>query len=59
MALREAEISNMAVLWGFIVMADIKESALPPSRATMVDGTVRIQFVRVRNLTLFFKLGEG
>ena len=40
-------------------MADIKESALPPLRATMVDGTVRIQFARVRNLTLFFKLGEG
>ena len=34
-------------------MADIKESALPPLRATTVNGTVRIQFVRVRSVTLF------
>ena len=41
-------------------MADIKESARPPLRATTVNGTVRIQSARVRNLTFFFfKLGEG
>ena len=61
MALRGVKISNMAVLLGFIVVADIKESALPPSRATMVNGTVGIQVVRVRIffIIIIFKLGEG
>lgn len=40
-------------------MADIKESELPPSSATMVNGAIRIQFVKVMNVSLFLNWEKG
>ena len=42
------EISSMDAPYGFTVPTDINGLALPLSHVTMVHGTIRSQFVKVR-----------
>ena len=48
MVKRGVEISDTDALLVLTVIVDIKESALPPSRATMVNGIIEFHFVKVK-----------
>ena len=45
---RGVEISDTDALLVLIVLVDIKESALLPSRATMVNGIIEFHCVKVK-----------